>query len=90
MANPVKVNVPADTWTKVADNVVSGLITIKQWQASRYYQTYRVTGDPAPTGDQSEDTSTVTTSREINIAAVEAIDVYLFCDGVAGEVVVSL
>lgn len=90
MANPIKVNISADTWVKVAENVTSGLITIKQWQPSRYYQTYRVTGDPAPTGDYNEDTSTVTTGHEINIAALEAIDVYMYCVDQSGEVVIAI
>ncbi len=90
MANPQKININANQWTKVADNVTNGLITIRQWQPSRYYQTYRVTGDPAPTGDQNEDTSTVTTGQEVNISALEAIDVYMYCKDFDGEVVVSL
>lgn len=90
MANPIKVDTPKNTWTKVATNVTSGIITIKQWQPSRYYQTYRVTGDPAPTGDQNEDTSTVTTGQEISIAATEAVDVYLYCYQQDGEVVLSI
>ena len=90
MANPVLIPVPANTWTKVADNVTEGIISIKQWQPSRYYQTYVDTGDPAPTGDQNEDTSVVTTGQEISIAATESIDVYLFCYQYDGEVVVAL
>jgi hypothetical protein len=88
--NPQKIEIPANVWTPVATNVTSGLITIKQWQASRYYQTYRVTGDPAPTGDQNEDTSTVTTGQEISIAATESVDVYMYCLDFDGEVVLSL
>lgn len=90
MANPVKVSLTENTWTIVASDVISGLITIKKWQPSRYYQTYRVTGDPAPTGDQNEDTSTVTNGQEVSIAATEPIDVYMYCVDQDGEVVVSL
>ena len=90
MANPIKVDIPANTWTKVATNVTYGLITIKQWQPSRYYQTYRITGDPAPVGDQTEDTATVTTGQEISIAVTQAADIYLYCFNYDGEVVVAL
>ena len=90
MSNPVKVEIPKNAWTLVASNVSSGLITIRQWQPSTYYQTYRVTGNPAPTGDQNEDTSTITTGREITISANENIDVYLFSKDVDGEVVLAL
>jgi hypothetical protein len=88
--DPVKVEIPADTWTLVASNVTTGLITIKQWQSSRYYQTYRMTGNPAPTGDHNEATSTVTNNPEINISSTEAVDVYLYCYQLNGEIVVSL
>lgn len=90
MANPIKVDIPKNTWTKVATNVIDGIITIKQWQASRYFQTYRVTGDPAPTGNQNEDTATETTCSEIVISAIAGIDVYMFCIQYDGEVVVAL
>ncbi len=90
MANPVKVNIPEDTWTLVAGNVKTGLISIKQWQPSRYWQTYRIAGDPAPTGDQSEDTSVETLARDIPIGGSSSIDVYMFSKDVAGAVVVAL
>lgn len=90
--NPILLTIPGNAWTKVATNVTTGLITIKEWQPDRYYQTYRVTGDPAPTGDQGEDTSTITNGQEISIAATApAIDVYLYCmEKSGGKVVVSL
>jgi len=90
MANPTKIDVSKNTWTKVATNATSGIITIRQWQPSKYYQTYRVTGDPAPTGDHNEDTSVLTTGQEISISAIEAIDVYLYCYNLDGEVVVAV
>jgi len=90
MANPVLIPVPANTWTKVADNVTEGIISIKQWQPSRYYQTYVDTGDPAPSGDQNYSTSVVTNSPEIVITATAGIDVYMFCYQYDGEVVVAL
>jgi hypothetical protein len=90
MANPVNVPLSKNTWTPVATNVVAGLITIKEWQSSRYYQTFRVTGDPAPVGDHNESTSVVTTGQEISINATEAIDVYLYCYQEDGSVVVAL
>jgi hypothetical protein len=90
MADPVRVTLNANQWTQVAANVVSGVITIQEWQPSRYYQTYRMTGNPAPTGDQNEATSVITVGQEISIAALAAIDVYLFCRDQDGAVVVAL
>jgi len=90
MADPVKVDIPANQWTLVASNVVGGVISIKKWQPSRYYQTYKMTGNPAPTGDYNIDTSVETLKREITIQGLGAIDVYMYCIDFDGEVVVAL
>jgi hypothetical protein len=84
------ITIPENTWTLVAENVRSSLITIKQWQPNRYYQTHRVTGDPAPIGDYNEETSTVTHSREIKVESSERIDLYMWCVDQSGSVVVTI
>ena len=90
MANPVKVNIPADTWTLVAENVDTGLINIKQWQPARYWQTYVANGDPAPTGSYDIDEATESFSNELEISSSAPIDVYLYCRDTAGAVVANL
>lgn len=50
MATPVLITVPKDTWTKVLTNVKLGNVWIID-NAAEYYQTYRDSGDAAPTSD---------------------------------------
>jgi hypothetical protein len=90
MANPIKVDVPKNTWTKVATNVTAGVIKIRDYQSSDYFSTYRMTGNPAPTGDQTETTSTQIKSPEMIISATAGIDVYLYCYEKDGSVVVAI
>ena len=90
MANPVNVPIAKNTWVKVTTNVTIGYIRIKQWQPDKYYQTYRVTGDPAPTGDYNESTSVEVGSRQINISSSIPIDVYFYCVDLNGAVVVAV
>lgn len=49
MANPAIINVPADQWTKVATAVTSGLIHRIETDPNKYLQTFRLTGEAAPT-----------------------------------------
>ena len=48
MANPALQTLSADAWTAVATAVSAGVIYIKDTSPT-YLQTYRMTGDPAPT-----------------------------------------
>jgi hypothetical protein len=48
-SDPVFVNTPADVWTPVAVDGVSVVVNIVEAFADLvYYQTYRLTGQPAP------------------------------------------
>ena len=89
MANPVKVDLTKNTWTLVATGT-DGVIKIRKWQPDRYYITYKVTGDPAPSGDNNYAESVQVRDYEIILAAVAAIDVYMYCTELDGEVVVAL
>jgi len=87
MANPVNVPLPKGVWVKVATAVVTGRITIKEWQASNYWQTYRLTGEAAPT-----DTTTATLGfkPEILLQSQEDSDFYMMARVYSGSVVVSV
>lgn len=47
MADPAIVDIPEWVWTKVATNVVTGVIS-KINYVPRYFQTFRLTGTAAP------------------------------------------
>ena len=77
MANPTFVNCTKDTWTKVATNVTTGAIRKFDLTPYEYLQTYRETGDPAPTL-KSDGVPAFEDSRTEIISAVNGIDVYLY------------
>ncbi|MGW8256931.1 MAG: hypothetical protein ACWGMZ_05550 [Thermoguttaceae bacterium] len=84
MANPVFVDCPANAWTLVAANITSGQL----WRANtrpRYYQTYRMAGDPAPVDISEGSTMFVEADNEI-ISSSDAIDVYIFAKRRDGRV----
>lgn len=87
MADPVSIPLAKDTWVKVADNVTTGRLLLKQWQPDKYLKDYRMNGNPAPTND---DTAVFVKAKEIDIGATAAIDVYLKCVDLAGEVIAAL
>lgn len=86
MANPAIVACPADEWTKVATNAVSGTVYIIDRSPNKYLQTYRETEDPAPTVTFGG----VTLKDGAQISAVAGIDVYVYPMGKAGSVRVDL
>ena len=86
MVNPVIVPCPADAWTKVATNVTTGVVHIKNTKPGQYLQTYRVTAGAAPT-DRAD---AVPFDGLLQISASEAIDVYVQPVGDAGSVRVDL
>ena len=88
MANPVIVPCPKGAWTKVATNIVAGQLHNKATLA-RYFQTYRVTGDPVPT-DLTEAVPIFAKEKSIVISNSSPIDVYIYCKGLAGKVRVDL
>lgn len=87
MANPVIVNVPADTWHKVATNVTLGQVQILGPVDKQWYFTYRDTGDPAPTTEEPE---VKLDFQNTPIENLVAIDVYLYHRETAGRVRVDL
>lgn len=95
--NPVFIECPEKEWTQVADAVTTGVIEKNKWLVTaekkaasgiRYWATYRVSDDPAPTGNENEGTFI----GEVGalISNTEPIDVYVYCTGDTGSVKVSL
>lgn len=86
MADPLIVECQKDEWTKVATNVTTGRIWIKK-KTPTYLQTYRMTGEDAPT-DKSDAVPIYENSIPISHSA--GIDVYIQPVGKAGTVRVDL
>lgn len=86
MADPVITACPVGVWTLVATNQTTGVIHVLKTDAARYLQTYRMTGNPAPTL-LSEG---VPFTELLQISASLGIDVYIWCQGKAGSVRVDL
>jgi hypothetical protein len=89
-SNPANVTCTKDAWVKVADGVTSCTIhkrasgydsTTKL--ATKWYHTYVVTADPAPTGTTYAIPWTESTLR---FAADAACDVYIFAAHAEGSV----
>ena len=88
MADPVLINLPADTWTVVATNVTSGQVhTVKSSKPNVYLQTYRETGNPVPI-ERDEGVPIIGDVAEIS--AVSGIDVYIYPVNEAGRVRVDV
>jgi hypothetical protein len=86
MADPnFPVNIPANTWTKVASNVTSGFL-FKKRAGIRYLQTYRVIslGNPDPTLVDEGVAMFQGSSITEQISSSEPIDVWVYCDGADG------
>ena len=88
MADPVMVPCPANTWTLVAEKVTTGLIH-RKLSLPMYLQTYRDTGELAPT-TRDEGVPVFVNSNTAIISAVTNIDVYLWAIDKPGEVRVDL
>lgn len=84
MANPVTVDCPQDTWTIVAQNVTAGQIKMLT-KGPVYLETYRMTGEDAPTESSEGVAIFLDTYAEV-ISASAAIDVYVMARGSAGKV----
>lgn len=82
--NPEFIAIPADSWTKVATAVTTGQIWKAQSTAA-YLQTYRLTGETAPT-DRSEGMKLFSNSDSEIIDSSDPIDVYVFAIGEAGRI----
>jgi hypothetical protein len=90
MPDPAVIACPTGQWTKVATNVVSGNIS-KIRPLAKYFQTFRLTGNPAPT-DLSEAVPMFQGTEKLaeQINSNSAIDVYVYCKVRAGSVRVDL
>lgn len=88
MANPVLIDLTADTWTKIADNVVSGKWYIKD-TSPKYLQTVRVAGDPAPTHATDNGLAAPVDTLEGIFSYTAGHDVYFIADD-TGKVRVDL
>lgn len=86
MADPVVVPCPADAWTKVATNVQTGVVHVTAVKPNVYLQTYRETGEAAPTNKADA----VPFTTPLTISASTGIDVYVQPVGAAGSVRVDL
>ncbi len=82
MADPVIVPCPVGAWTKVADNKTVGVIHIFSTAPAKYSQTYRATGNLAPTTLADA----VPFDSPLHISASAAIDVYIWPHAAAGSV----
>lgn len=86
MANPLVAEITKGSWVKVATNVTAGVIHVLKFDAM-YQQTYRLTGDPAPTL-QTEGSQMSRDGAEIS--ALVGIDVYIWCSSADGKVRVDV
>jgi len=104
-ANPVLLDIPVDEWTPVAINVLSGVVHIIKADAI-YYQTYRLTGDPAPSNSfvpGDDDFEGVPIYNRVDrvagesilvggglLGAISGIDVYVWAKNAAGKIRVDI
>ncbi len=82
MADPVIIEIPEGAWKLVAENVTNGSIHRLKTDV-KYYQTYRPTGEAAPTNPSTPREVTEEAVRlfgsgnQVSISSSDAIDVYL-------------
>lgn len=89
MTNPLIVACPADEWTKIATDVTSGNVHRILKNPDVYLQTYRDTGDAAPT-TTVEGVPVFVGAGSAEISASVGIDVYIYAAGAAGSVRVDV
>lgn len=89
MANPIIVTCDENVWTKVATNVTEGQVKKIDNKPHRYLETYRMTGNAAPT-DREEGIPAFMTAYSELISASAGIDVYIMAIGDNGKVRVDL
>ena len=83
MADPAFVNCSAGQWTKIATSITAGRLHIVSNAPRLYSQTYRATGNPAPTVLEGEG---VPFDSMLDISSSTPIDVYVWCVEKAGRV----
>lgn len=89
MANPLFIEIEKDKWTKIATGVLTGIVHKVKSTPDNYMQTYRLTGESAPTL-KSDGVLLFSDSQNESIESSEEIDVYLLANGADGEVRVDL
>ena len=93
MAKPVILACPKDVWTLVNPlaGINQGVLYIKKTNAN-YFQTYRPTGDAAPTDDlPTKNLEGIRLKTGGNLVQdVDLIDVYIYCTREDGELRVDL
>ncbi len=87
MADPVIISVPADQWYKVATAVKFGFVRIIEPTDNEWYQTYRLTGNPAPTTEKPE---VKIEYQSDGISFIADSDVYVYHKSTAGKLRLDL
>ncbi len=87
--SPAIVVCTADTWVKVADAVMVGLIHKLSTAPNHYKQTYRVDGEAAPM-DDDDAVVAFADGAPLERSADAAIDVYIKAIGADGQVRLDL
>lgn len=90
MANPLKVPCPANVWTKVATGVTSGTVVKLDSTPAKYLQTYRLTGETAPSDDTDAGILFEFDKNSAEIGHNVSIDVYVKAVTAAGAVRVDI
>jgi hypothetical protein len=89
-SNPLSVSCTKDTWTKIATNVVTGTVYKQSNAPANYLQTFKLTGEAAPT-DEDEAVVLFEPGRiSVPISSDSAIDVYVMAKGADGVIVVAV
>lgn len=82
MANPLVIDISTEwVWQKIATNVITGVV-YRLNTLVEYYQTFRLTGEAAPTtptlGTVPEEAVRIfEQSNQVPISSIDAIDVYV-------------
>jgi hypothetical protein len=87
-ADPSLIVITKGAWQKVATNVTTGQIHIKNNSPDSYFQTYRVTGQPAPTA--LDEGVYMPWGAIQTISSAAGIDVYIYCKGNDGRIRIDL
>ena len=88
MSNPIFIDCPEGAWTKIATAVITGFVHRKN-HIPKYLQTYKQTGEAAPTL-LSDGVGLFLEFNTEEITDSNPIDVYIWCTGAAGRVRVDL
>ncbi len=89
MANPTAIACPQDTWKKVATNITIGQIKKISSKPAKYLETYRQTGQNAPTSRLAGIPIFLQNNYE-SVSSSSAIDVYVMAVGNNGKIRVDL